>query len=171
MSAGWAIEPIATIFALGVGKTLLAFAFWAFAVHFAVFDILFEDQPAPGAHLGVPPVVWRFAIGGRTNKNGLAVFTPVLAFGFLFANGAFFHMTPSINGNRRNGTDPQQYVKGLLAEPRRAATLQPVQRLPADFREIVLVKRFDKLENSYILSLLFFLSTGAGYPLREGAML
>jgi len=46
----------------------------------------------------------------------------------------------------------------------RPAKIHPLREFTAGFGKISSVKRFDKPENSYILSLLYFLSTGAGVP-------
>lgn len=115
MSAGGAIEPVAAVLALGIGQTLFTLAFRAFAVHFSIFDVFFEQQPALGTSFGVPPVVRRFAIGGGADEYGLTVFTPVLAFGLLLAHWTFFHMTPSNNGSRRNRAVRCRHAKGVPA--------------------------------------------------------
>ena len=91
MTTGRAIEPVAAVFTLRIGKTLLLFTLRALAIHFAVGDIFLEEQSTLGAHLGITAVIWSLATRRRANVNRVTGVTPVFASRHLFAYRTFFH--------------------------------------------------------------------------------
>ena len=92
-----AIEPIAAILALGIGKPLFLFALGALAIHLAVGDIIFKNQAALGANLGIATMVGSLTTRRRADKNRVTGVTPVLAASHLFTNRTLFHHNSSIN--------------------------------------------------------------------------
>ena len=97
MSTTRAIKPIRTILTLGIGKPLLLFALGAHAIHLAVGDIVFENQAAFCADLGVATMVGSLTARRRADKDRMTGVTPILTTGHLFTNRTFFHQNTSIN--------------------------------------------------------------------------
>ena len=95
MAAGRAIEPVATVLALGVRKPLFFLALGTLAIHLAMSDVFFKDQAAFRTDLGVPAMVRSFAPRCRTDIDRMTVVTPVFAARHLFAYRAFFHQNTS----------------------------------------------------------------------------
>ena len=102
MATGGAIEPVTTIFALGVGKALAFFALGAHAVHFAVGDIVLEYHATLCTNLGITAMVRRFAARCRANIHSVTGITPVLTAGHFFTNGTLFHQDTSTNSMSAN---------------------------------------------------------------------
>lgn len=98
MAAGRAIEPVATMFALRLGQTLALFTFGALANHFALAEILAENQPAAGAIFGVAFADCGTAGRQRTAEDRLAGAAPGFVFFQFFADRAFFHGRPHCLG-------------------------------------------------------------------------
>jgi hypothetical protein len=91
VSAGGTIEPVFAIFALGLRKALLFFAFGTLAIHLPAGDIIGEQQTAPGTLGGVSLADLGAAGLHGTDENGLAGTAPVLPFFQFLAHRAFFH--------------------------------------------------------------------------------
>jgi hypothetical protein len=91
MAAGWAVEPVAAVFALPFGKTLLFLTLGALAVHFAGFHIVGEQQTATRTGLGIAATDFCPAIGLGADKDRLAGATQIFTFCLFFADGAFIH--------------------------------------------------------------------------------
>lgn len=99
MATGGAIEPIAAIFALGVRQALLLFALGTLPVHLAIGNIVFKDQAALRANLGITTVIRRLTTRRRADKHRMTGIAPILAARHLFTNRTFFHQDTSININ------------------------------------------------------------------------
>jgi hypothetical protein len=97
VSTGRTIEPVATVFALGIREPLPLFTFWAHTIHFTIGDVVLEKQAAFRTDLGITTMVWRLAARGRTDVNGLTGIAPVLTTSHFFTNRALFHKNTSIN--------------------------------------------------------------------------
>ena len=97
MPTSRAIEPVATILALGVGEPLLLFTLGALAVHLTVGDVIFKNKSAFCTDLGITPMIRGLAAWRWADKNRTAGVTPVLTASHLFANRTLFHQSTSIN--------------------------------------------------------------------------
>jgi hypothetical protein len=97
MAASRAIEPIATILALWVGKALFLFALWTHAIHLAIGDVVFKNQAAFCTNLGITTMIRSLTAWRRTDKNRMTGITPVFATSYLFTNRTLFHQNSSIN--------------------------------------------------------------------------
>ena len=95
--ASRAIEPIATILALGVGKALFLFALGTHAIHLAIGDIVFKDQATFRTDFGVATMIRSLTTRRRTDKNRMTGITPVFATSHFFTNRALFHQNSSKN--------------------------------------------------------------------------
>ncbi|MDF1580946.1 MAG: hypothetical protein P1P74_09245 [Desulfuromonadales bacterium] len=91
MSTRRTIKAIVTMAALRVGETLLFFAFRTEAIHFAIGQIIGEQQSTTGTTLrvtladrGPTRLLW-------TDKDRFAALAPIFSFLFFFANWTFFH--------------------------------------------------------------------------------
>lgn len=91
------IKPIRTVLTLGIGKPLLLFALGAHTIHLAVGDIVFKNQAAFCADLGVATMVGGLTARRRADKDRMTGVTPVLTTGHLFTNRTFFHQNSSTN--------------------------------------------------------------------------
>ena len=91
MAASRTVEPVAAVFTLLFGKTLLFLAFGTLAIHLAVFHIVGEQQTAARTSFGIAPTNFRPAIGLRADKDRLTGTTPVFTLFFFFAGGTFIH--------------------------------------------------------------------------------
>lgn len=69
MAASRAIEPITAILALGVGQPLFFLTLWALAVHLAMGDIIFKDQPTLRTDLGITAVIGGLTAWRRANEH------------------------------------------------------------------------------------------------------
>ena len=97
VSTGRAVEPVAAILALWVGKTLLLLALGTHTIHLAVGHVIFKDQPAFCTDLGIATMIGSLAARCRADENRMTGVTPVLASGHFLTNGTLFHQTTSIN--------------------------------------------------------------------------
>ena len=75
-----AIEPMSTETALLLRKALLLFTLRAAAIHFAVFQIIFEKQSTARTFIGPRLVDNRFTTRDRTLENSFTVAAPVVTF-------------------------------------------------------------------------------------------
>ena len=91
MPAGWAVEPVAAIFALGVRQPLFLFTLGTHAVHLAASDVIIKNESAFCADLGIATVIGSLATRGWTDKYRVTGVTPVFATGHIFTNRTFFH--------------------------------------------------------------------------------
>ena len=81
-----AIKPIRTVLTLRIGKPLLLFALGTHTIHLAVGDIVFKNQAAFCADLGVATMVGGLTARRRADKDRMTGVTPVLTTGHLFTN-------------------------------------------------------------------------------------
>lgn len=95
MPAGRAVEPVAAIFALRVGKPLLFLALGTFTIHFSAADIIFKNEVAFYTNLGITAVIDFLTARRRADKDRVTGITPVLAARHLFTNGTLFHQNTS----------------------------------------------------------------------------
>lgn len=98
VAAGRTVEPVAAMLALGLGQALEFLAFGTLPNHFALTEVVAENQPATGAIRGIA-----FGDGGtagwqRTAEHRLATAAPGFVFFQLFADRAFFHGRPRCLG-------------------------------------------------------------------------
>lgn len=91
------VEPIATILALWVGKTLFLFALGTHAIHLAIGNVVFENQTTFCTNLGITTMIRSLTTRRRTDKNRMTGITPVFATSYLFTNWTLFHQNSSIN--------------------------------------------------------------------------
>ena len=104
VAASRAIEPVATILALGIGETLLLFTLGALAIHLAVSDVIFKNQAAFCTDFGITAMIGCLAAWCRTDKNRMTGITPVLTTSHLFTNRTLFHQSTSINNLKQQNT-------------------------------------------------------------------
>jgi len=104
VAAGRAIEPVAAILALGIGKTLLLFTLGALAIHLTVGDVIFKNQAAFCTDFGITTMIGSLAARCRTDKNRMTGITPVLPASHFFTNRTLFHQNTSMADLKRTNT-------------------------------------------------------------------
>lgn len=109
MPASRAIEPIAAILALGIGKPLLLFALGTHAIHLAVADVIFKNQATFRTSFSVATMICSLTARCRADKNRMTGITPVLVLCHFFTNRALFHQnssTTSLSDLCKESTSP-----------------------------------------------------------------
>ena len=96
MATSWAIEPVAAVLALRVGKTLLLFTLGTLAIHFTVGDVIFKNQAAFCTDFGLTTMIGGLTARCWTDKNRMTGITPVLTARHLFTNRTLFHQNTSM---------------------------------------------------------------------------
>jgi hypothetical protein len=96
---GRAVEPVAAILALRVGKTLFFLALGTHTVHLAVRNVICKDQPAFCTDLGIATMIGSLAARCRADENRMTGVTPVLATGHFLTHRTLFHQTTSTDSS------------------------------------------------------------------------
>jgi hypothetical protein len=91
VSAGRTVKPELAVSALLLIETLFFFALGALTIHFALIDIIGQQQAAARTFPGFVVVDGGAAAWQRADKNRLAGAAPVFAFFLFLTNRAFFH--------------------------------------------------------------------------------
>jgi hypothetical protein len=97
VSTGRTIEPVATVFALGIGESLPFFTLGTLTIHLTIGDVVLKDQATFCTDLGITTMVWSLTTRSRADIDGMTGIAPVLAASHFLTNRALFHKSTSIN--------------------------------------------------------------------------